>query len=78
MTAPPTLETAIVVALVRQGTRRRHWGYVLADVVNNVMTLHRNEYGICMSCSGESGVPWPCDTVKVVAAGLGLKDGDWR
>lgn len=77
MRAPPTLETAIVTALVRQGTRRR-WGYVLADVVNNVMALHRNEYGICMSCSGESGVAWPCDTVKVVAGGLGLKDGDWR
>lgn len=85
MTAPPTLETAIVTRLVRLGSahsaRRRSLtlGFALADVVYAVMALHRQDgLGNCSCCSGESSVSWPCDTVKVVAGALGLKDGDWR
>lgn len=81
----PTIQTAILAQLIRVGPRR-HVGYVLADVVNCVMTLHRpiTDAGItfCSSCgSGEAHeypTEWPCDTLKAVAAGLGLKEGDWR
>lgn len=85
MNAPPTLETAIVTRLVRLGSahsaRRRSLtlGFALADVVLAVIALHRQEeLGNCAHCSGESPVPWPCDTIKIVAGALGLKDGDWR
>jgi hypothetical protein len=54
--------------------------YVLADVVGVVMALHTPKTGElgprCGHCEGAAA--WPCDTVKVVAAALGLKHGDWR
>ena len=85
MTEPPTLETAVVTALVRHAAPRSR-SFALADVVNGVIALHRRaecatrpQAGHCAACNdGDDCVPWPCDTVKVVATGLGMKEGDWR
>jgi hypothetical protein len=73
----PTLETAIHLKATRPDSDVEGV-LALAEVVGAVMTLHRSEYGCCSACGDVMLVPWPCDTVKVVAAGLGLKEGDWR
>lgn len=80
MNAPPTLELAVGLKLgeLRHGTTPTLEAMTLVDVVAVVLTLHRNEYGTCQACGNESAVSWPCDTVKVVAGALGLKEGDWR
>ena len=77
MSRVPTTQTAIAGRVVQQANAKRP-AFVLADVVFAVLGLHRGEHGICTHCTAEAAVPWPCDTVKVLAAGLGLKEGDWR
>lgn len=27
---------------------------------------HRNEYGLCVECTGSHGVPWPCPTIHAL------------
>lgn len=76
---PPTLDTAIhlkVGALLGGDAAFR--GFALYDVVKCLTILHRDEFGACSHCTGEASVLYPCATMKVVAAALGLKDGDWR
>lgn len=34
--------------------------------VHRVRDLHREEYGSCAECTHESGVPFPCPTIRAL------------
>ncbi|MCU1612609.1 MAG: hypothetical protein JWO98_149 [Frankiales bacterium] len=38
----------------------------VADAIDRVRTLHRQEYGCCAECTHESGVVWPCATIRAI------------
>lgn len=81
-TPPPTIQTAILAQLTRNPLPRKHFWVV--DMVTALLGLHRPSPGEmgqwCTHCPGDyaGAAAWPCDTVKVMAAALGLKEGDWR
>jgi hypothetical protein len=51
----------------------------LVDALVAVLALHkRDRYGDCVACGvdvGENPIPWPCDTVCVIVAALGVATG---
>lgn len=78
---PPTIQTAILAQLMRMPLPRR--AFPVVDMITALLALHRpghdtgnHGYLCCAGCAADTA--WPCDTVKVMAAGLGLKEGDWR
>lgn len=34
--------------------------------VRRIRVLHREEYGCCAECTHESGVPFPCPTIRAL------------
>lgn len=34
--------------------------------VHRIRDLHREEYGSCAECTHESGVPFPCPTIRAL------------
>ncbi|MFD5814382.1 hypothetical protein [Streptomyces sp. NPDC127038] len=64
MTEPTPAAEALLIAYDAAQLAEMH--AAACARIKRVRALHRDEYGTCAECTHESGVPYPCPTIRAL------------